>query len=76
MPVKLSVIIPVYNESNTIDELLNKVTENYIMDTEIIVIDDGSNDGSNKKLKEIFKKKKIPLEQLIVHKRNQGKGSV
>jgi len=75
MPVKLSVIIPVYNESNTIDELLNKVTENYIVDTEIIVIDDGSNDGSNKKLKEIFKKKKIPLEQLIVHKRNQGKGA-
>ena len=75
MSVKLSVIIPVYNESNTIDELLNKVTENYIMDTEIIVIDDGSNDGSNRKLKEIFKKKKIPLEQLIVHKRNQGKGA-
>ena len=73
--MKLSVIIPVYNEFNTIEEILNKVTENHIMDMEIIVIDDGSNDGSNLKLKEIFKKKQIPLEQLITHKRNQGKGS-
>ena len=75
MTVKLSVIIPVYNEVNTIEEVLNKVTEHHIKNIEIIVIDDGSNDGSNMKLKEIFKNKQIPLEQLIVHKKNQGKGA-
>lgn len=73
--MKLSVIIPVYNELNTIEEVLNKVTEHHIKNIEIIVIDDGSNDGSNMKLKEIFKNKQIPLEQLIVHKKNQGKGA-
>ena len=59
--MKLPVIIPVYNEVNTIEEVLNKVTEHHIKNIEIIVIDDGSNDGSNMKLKEIFKNKQIPL---------------
>ena len=74
MTLKLSVIIPVYKETNTIEEIFNKVNEYHIKNKEIIAIDDGSNDGSNIKLKEIFKKKQIPLEQLIVHKKNQGKG--
>ena len=35
--MKLSVIIPVYNELNTIEEVLNKVTEHHIKNIEIIV---------------------------------------
>ena len=42
---KLSIIIPVYNEKNTIEKLLNKIHKLRNIKKEIIVVDDASNDG-------------------------------
>ena len=44
-PIKLSVIIPAFNESGTIEEILTRVRA-VPYDTEIIVVDDGSTDDS------------------------------
>ena len=67
----LSVIIPIYNEERTVVKLLNSlsvITE--YCNTEVIVIDDGSTDTTNKKLKE---NKKL-YHKLISLKKNKGKG--
>lgn len=71
--MKLSIIIPVYNEEKTIDELLNKVINVNLIDNwkkEIIVVDDGSTDNT----REILKKYK-DRAKIIFKKKNEGKGS-
>ena len=69
--MKLTIIIPVYNEINTISILLNKVIETKI-EKQIIVIDDFSTDGSRETIINNFKKK---IDKLILHEKNSGKGS-
>jgi glycosyltransferase involved in cell wall biosynthesis len=69
---KLSIIIPVYNEKNTIEKLLNKIHKlTDIKKKEIIVVDDASYDGSAN----ILRKNKNKITKLIHHKKNMGKGS-
>ena len=68
---KLSIIIPVYNEKNTIQTLLNKIYKLKDIKKEIIVVDDASYDGSAN----ILKKNKNKINILIHHKKNMGKGS-
>ena len=58
--MKLTIIIPVYNEINTISILLNKVIETKI-EKQIIVIDDFSTDGSRETIINNFEKKLINL---------------
>ena len=48
---KLSIIIPVYNEQNTIQKVLNKIYKLKFIKKQIIVVDDGSNDNTFKILK-------------------------
>ena len=71
---KLSVIIPCFNEKNTINIILNKIIEslkNYkILNYEIIIIDDCSNDGT----RELLNKIQDPKIKIFLHDRNQGKG--
>ena len=67
---KLSIIIPVYNEKNTILTLLNKIHKLKDIKKEIIVVDDASYDGSAN----ILKKNKNKINILIHHKKNMGKG--
>ncbi|MEK7149324.1 MAG: glycosyltransferase family 2 protein [Patescibacteria group bacterium] len=69
--MKLSILIPVYNEKNTIVELVDavRVADTKGMEKEIIVIDDGSSDGT----RDIVKK--IPGIRAIFHETNKGKGS-
>ncbi len=69
MPL-LSIIIPVYNEAKTIEQILEKINALDI-DKEIIVIDDGSCDGTDKILRGI----KYNNVKVIHHSSNRGKGS-
>lgn len=68
--MKLSVIIPVYNEKGTVEEVLRRVKA-VDLDKEIIVVDDGSHDGT----REILKKLSDPEIKIIFQPRNFGKGA-
>lgn len=70
-PMKISVIIPVYNEIHTIREILSRVHRMKLAD-EIIIVDDGSSDGTRELLKEYFNQEPY---HVIFHKRNLGKGA-
>ena len=67
---KLSIIIPVYNEKRTIKKLLLKIHKLKNIRKEIIVVDDFSNDGTTK----ILKDNRHYITRLIHHKKNLGKG--
>lgn len=69
--MKISVIIPVFNEVKTLAEVV-KMVERVNIDKEIIVVDDGSTDGSLDILNDIVSKGRI---RLIKHNRNFGKGA-
>ncbi len=70
--MKLSVIMPVYNERPTIEAIIDQVNAVNLAD-EIIVVDDGSTDGTREILKEIADQSSNI--QLILHEKNQGKGA-
>ena len=73
---KLSIVIPCYNESKTIKEIIKKVL--YYLDFynlkifEVIIVDDCSNDGTINFLKEISLNEKI---KVYYHNKNLGKGA-
>jgi glycosyltransferase involved in cell wall biosynthesis len=69
--MKLSIIIPVYNEVKTIQEIIQRVQATGLAD-EILAIDDGSTDGSRDVLGNLSKEGKV---KVIHHDHNQGKGS-
>ena len=71
--MKLSVIIPAYNEKATIAPIINRVREVTLAEgweKELIVVDDGSRDGT----REILQGISFPDVRVIFHERNQGKG--
>ena len=67
--MKLSVVIPVFNEEKTIKEVIEKVRA-VDMDKEIIIVDDGSTDKS----REILKELKGDDIRVFFHEKNSGKG--
>jgi len=69
---KITIIIPCYNEERTIENVISQVELNISQNTEIIVIDDFSSDGSVEILKNIANSNRI---KLIEKKLNEGKGS-
>jgi dolichol-phosphate mannosyltransferase len=69
MPL-LSVILPVYNEAKTIRQILERINSVNI-DKEVIVVDDGSSDGTDRILNEI----KFDNLKIIHHTSNRGKGA-
>ena len=73
---KLSIIIPCYNEKNTIEKILKKIDLSLInygfQNYEILVVDDFSNDGTKEVLKNLPNKEKI---QIFFHDNNLGKGA-
>ena len=69
--MKLSIIIPCYNESTTILELIDAVKQAPVADREIIIVDDGSKDGT----RDILNTLNDPEVRVIFHKFNQGKGA-
>jgi len=66
----LSVIMPIYNEKNTLIEILNRI-EAVKIEKEIIIVDDGSMDGTRQILKDL----KFENIKIIFHEKNQGKGA-
>lgn len=70
--IKLSVIIPVYNEKNTIEALLDKV-EKVLVDKEVVIVDDGSTDGTRELIQQRCRGR--DRYTVILHDKNRGKGS-
>ena len=68
----LSVIIPVYNEVNTIEKIVLKIKKIKNIKIQIIIVDDGSTDGTTEKLKII--KSRFKINKVIFSKKNKGKG--
>ena len=69
--MKLSVVIPVYNEVKTIDEILARV-RSVPLEKEIVLVDDCSRDGTREKLQQM---PPDPGLRILYHKVNQGKGA-
>ncbi|HAK06358.1 MAG TPA: glycosyl transferase, partial [Spartobacteria bacterium] len=70
--MKVSIVIPCYNEKNTIEKIIEAVRSAPVENKEIIVIDDGSNDGTQTLLRE---KLSGAVDQIIYHPTNRGKGA-
>lgn len=69
--MKLSVVIPCYNEAKTIEAILDAVRRSPHPDKEIIVVDDGSTDGTREKLKLLEDR----IDRVILQPQNRGKGA-
>ena len=70
--MKLSVVIPCYNEKKTIHKIVKAVKEAGIEDLEIIIVDDFSTDGT----RDILEKEIKPIvNKIIYHENNKGKGA-
>lgn len=69
--MKLSVIIPVFNEVGNIEEILRRVKATNKAE-EIVVVDDGSHDGTRDILKNLDGRENV---RVILHAKNQGKGA-
>ena len=67
--MKVSIIIPVYNEAATIEQIVQRVRSSPI-EKEIIVVDDGSTDGT----RDLLANEHSPDTRVVLHPRNQGKG--
>lgn len=73
--MKLSIIIPVFNEENTIEQIIEKVEQVKIpnVSKEIIIVNDASTDATSKKLTRLAKK--FDNLTILHHEKNQGKGA-
>ena len=69
-PLVLSVVVPVYNEARTISTVIDRVRAVNLR-TELIVVDDGSTDGT----REVLARESGRIDKLILLERNRGKGA-
>jgi glycosyltransferase involved in cell wall biosynthesis len=69
--MNISVVIPVFNETNTIEAILQRVMDTQMI-SEIIVVDDGSSDGTREKLEGLDGKNGV---RVVLHEKNMGKGA-
>jgi len=69
--MKLSIVIPVFNEANTIREIIRRVKD-VALDKELIIVDDYSTDGTREILKGMDGSKDL---RILFHDRNMGKGA-
>src|SRR5207244_3631511 len=72
--MKLSVIVPVYNEKQTIVQVLERIDKTPY-EKEIVVIDDFSTDGTSELLRQLDTSIQIPSVRVLYHAVNQGKGA-
>lgn len=75
--MKLSIVIPVYNEKDTIEVVLQKVLGVQLEDIEkeVIVVDDGSYDGTKEILEGVAKSSASDPIRIFFHPENRGKGA-
>jgi len=73
---RLSIVIPVYNERETLAELVRRVLAAELeMEKELILVDDASVDGSEKIIEQILREHdRVPIK-VVMHKKNEGKGA-
>jgi glycosyltransferase involved in cell wall biosynthesis len=69
--MQLTVIIPAYNEVSTIREIVQRVQTTGLV-SEILIVDDGSTDGTREILAELDGKDSV---RVVLHERNMGKGA-
>ena len=68
----ISIIVPTFNEKYNIEKVINNIITRISGNKQIIIIDDGSNDGTT----EILKKKLfLKVDKIIFHSTNLGKGA-
>jgi glycosyltransferase involved in cell wall biosynthesis len=72
--VKLSIVIPCFNELATIDDIIDAVNAAPYSDKEIIIVDDCSTDGTRDKLEKIIEPSGR-VSRVLYHSTNQGKGA-
>jgi len=72
--MKVTIIVPCYNEIDTIELILNKVAEFDTYPKQVIVVDDGSTDGTRELLEKNLRQT-ILIDDLIFHDKNLGKGA-
>ena len=70
--MKLTIVIPCYNEKNTIETLITAVKNSPYENKEIIVVDDCSTDGTREILRDRFESL---VDRIIYHEKNSGKGA-
>jgi len=70
--LKLSIVIPVYNEKLTLATIITRVKESPVVEKEIIIVDDASTDGTRELLKNELAGQ---VDLVIYHEINQGKGA-
>ena len=69
--MKISIIIPCYNEESTIEKIVHKILDLNNLDLEIIIVDDNSTDGSKNIIETKIKNR---VNKVIFNDRNYGKG--
>ena len=75
---RVSIVIPAYNERATVGELLRRVAAAPLpagMEREVLVVDDGSSDGTRELLRELAAAAEPPPFRLVEHEVNRGKGA-
>lgn len=75
--MKLSVLIPVYNERRTIREIIQRVLAQEVKgidEMEVVVVDDGSSDGSDRIIQEVHREHPETVHPILLEE-NQGKGN-
>ena len=70
--MKVSIVIPCYNERNTIEKIVETVRNAPLENKEIVIVDDGSQDGTQSVLEERISQ---IVDQIIYHPVNRGKGA-
>src|ERR1019366_7659506 len=70
--MKLSIVIPCYNEAKTIRTIVDRVRASPVKDKEIIIVDDCSRDGT----RDLLRTEIAPLvDKIVYHEINRGKGA-
>src|SRR5437016_2510819 len=72
--MKLSIVVPVYNEKRTIDQILERIGKTPY-EKEIIIVDDYSKDGTREILHQMETCGRFPSARFFYHSLNQGKGA-